>query len=309
VANASSLGRDYDAQLRRAENLSTNHPASKEILAFYSKIVSFQKSLLTQIVTSSPCERGTREFAPLRHSLDLTLLLPHFRPFLALIKDHAPQLLAVAARELSTLPSDDWMDLLTSYWHSGALPTSEMRPDPASAAPNPVPPASSPASGHREAHAANFSFLGPLAQFFPRAFLQPYAALLASQSQVPPTTSTPNTCRLCGALPVLGILRPEGDGAKRSLLCGFCSTEWNYRRLLCPHCNESDETKLPVFIADQFPHIRTEACETCRTYLRTIDLTKDGHAIPPVDDLAALPLALWALEHHYSRLNPNLLST
>ena len=296
------LTRDYDAQLRRAENLSTNHPASKEILAFYCRIVSFQKSLLTQIVTSSPCERGTREFAPLRHSLDLTLLLPHFRPFLALIKDHAPQLLAVAAYELSTLPSDDWIELLTSYWQSGALPESAVENEFD---------ASLSATSEHSPLATRHSPLpqSPLTPFFPRAFLLPYAALLASQSQVPPTTSTPNTCPLCGALPVLGILRPEGDGAKRSLLCGFCSTEWNYRRLLCPHCNESDETKLPVFIADQFPHIRTETCDTCRTYLRTIDLSKDGHAVPTVDDLAALPLALWAHEHHYSRLYPNLLST
>ena len=30
---------------------------------------------------------------------------------------------------------------------------------------------------------------------------------------------------------------------------------------------------------------------------------------PAVDDLAALPLTLWATEHNYSRLHPNLLST
>jgi FdhE protein len=52
-----------------------------------------------------------------------------------------------------------------------------------------------------------------------------------------------------------------------------------------------------------------EACETCKFFVRTIDLTKDGHAVPVVDDLAAIPLTLWAREHGYNRLQPNLLGS
>ena len=107
----------------------------------------------------------------------------------------------------------------------------------------------------------------------------------------------------------LGVLLPEGDGAKRFLLCSFCSQEWEFRRILCPTCGEEAEDKLPVYVAEQLPHVRVEACETCKFYLRTVDLTKDGHAVPLVDDLAAIPLSLWASEHAYSRLQPNLLGT
>jgi FdhE protein len=57
------------------------------------------------------------------------------------------------------------------------------------------------------------------------------------------------------------------------------------------------------------PHIRVGACDTCKFFLTGLDLTKDGHAIPLVDDLAAIPLTLWAHEHDYSRLQPNLLGT
>jgi formate dehydrogenase maturation protein FdhE len=64
-----------------------------------------------------------------------------------------------------------------------------------------------------------------------------------------------------------------------------------------------------VYVADQFPYIRVEACETCRHFLRTIDLTKDGNAIPIVDDLAAVPLSLWAQENGYTRIQSNLLGT
>ncbi|PYU77038.1 MAG: hypothetical protein DMG49_00350 [Acidobacteria bacterium] len=38
-------------------------------------------------------------------------------------------------------------------------------------------------------------------------------------------------------------------------------------------------------------------------------MTKDGHAVPLVDDLAAIPLSLRAHERGYSRLQPNLLGT
>jgi formate dehydrogenase maturation protein FdhE len=40
-----------------------------------------------------------------------------------------------------------------------------------------------------------------------------------------------------------------------------------------------------------------------------VDLTKDGHAIPLVDDLAAIPLGLWAEEYGYERIYGNLLGT
>jgi FdhE protein len=66
---------------------------------------------------------------------------------------------------------------------------------------------------------------------------------------------------------------------------------------------------LPVYVAEQFPQVRVEACETCKFYLQTVDLTKDGSAVPLVDDLAAIPLTLWAHQHGYSRLQPNLLGT
>jgi FdhE protein len=116
-------------------------------------------------------------------------------------------------------------------------------------------------------------------------------------------------CPRCNALPVLGVLRPEGDSGKRFLVCSFCSLEWEFRRILCANCGEAEEPKLPVFVAEQFPHIRVESCETCKHFLRTIDLTKDGHAIPVVDDLAAVPLSLWAEEHGYTRIQGNLLGT
>ena len=43
-------------------------------------------------------------------------------------------------------------------------------------------------------------------------------------------------------------------------------------------------------------------------YLKTIDLTKNGLAVPVVDELAAIHLDLWAVDKGYTKLRPNLLA-
>jgi len=53
--------------------------------------------------------------------------------------------------------------------------------------------------------------------------------------------------------------------------------------------------------------MRVEACDACHTYIKSVDLTKNGLANPPVDELAAIPLDLWAQERGYAKLRPNLL--
>jgi len=54
--------------------------------------------------------------------------------------------------------------------------------------------------------------------------------------------------------------------------------------------------------------VRVEACDTCKCYIKSVDLTRSGLAVPVVDELAAIPLTLWAHEHGYNKLQPNLLA-
>ncbi len=273
---AQTGGSEYDARIRRAERLCATHPFAAEFLEFFQHVASFQKRLAANIAVAAERKPSALPALQHRNHLDLTELLPHFRGFLALIEQHAPPALRESAHQLSLLPSDSWIASLGAYWEQAGR---------------------------------NDQQVDAFAEFFPRAFLQPYAEFCAAQLQAAPVVVTPRVCPLCGARPLLGVLRSEGDGGKRFLLCSFCSREWEFRRILCPTCGEEAEQKLPVYVAEQFPHIRVETCDTCKFYLRTIDLTKDGHAIPLVDDLAAIPLSLWAQEHGYSRLQPNLLGT
>ncbi len=138
-------------------------------------------------------------------------------------------------------------------------------------------------------------------------FLQPYAEYLADHTEWTPPSGTPSVCPLCGGKPQVGALRPEGDGGKRSLICSLCATEWDYRRVVCPACGEEDDHKLAVYSAKEFSHVRVEACDACHSYIKTVDLTKDGHAVPVVDELATIPLNLWATEHGYLKLQNNFL--
>jgi FdhE protein len=269
-------GTEYDARIRRAERLSSEHTFAAEFLDFYKRVAAFQKTLCANIAASSGAKSRSAPAAELRDPLDLTVLLPHFRGFLSTIEQHAPPALAKSAHQMSLLPSDSWLTSLEAYWE----------------------------------HAGKYDQqVGALAQFLARAFLQPYAEFRAAQTPRAPQVVTVRICPLCGSRPLMGVLRVEGDSGKRFLLCSFCSQEWEFRRIHCPTCGEEAEGKLPVYVAEQLPHIRVEACDTCKFYLRTVDLTKDGHAIPLVDDLAAIPLTLWAHEHGYSRLQPNLLGT
>lgn len=143
--------------------------------------------------------------------------------------------------------------------------------------------------------------------FFARVLIQPYAESLAAAYPPQPPGSAGSVCPICGGPPQAAVLRPEGDGGKRYLLCSFCLTEWEFRRVLCPVCGDENHEKLPRYSADDINGIRVEACDTCHFYLKSIDMTVDGRAVPLVDEVAAVALDLWATEHGYKKVMPNLM--
>jgi formate dehydrogenase maturation protein FdhE len=118
----------------------------------------------------------------------------------------------------------------------------------------------------------------------------------------------PGACPHCGQPPTLCFRRPAAgtDGAARWLVCGLCATEWQTNRIRCPSCGETDPEQLPSFQADTWPIARVEACDRCHAYVKSIDLSLDGGAVPEVDELISLGLDLWAVEKGYTRLAPGL---
>lgn len=145
-------------------------------------------------------------------------------------------------------------------------------------------------------------------------------------------------CPSCGGPPQLSyfaIADEDLAAGGRFLVCARCHGSWGYARMTCPGCGEDSSSRLPIFNeegttsgergavvrglqgklesphgAEQnavFPHMRIEACDTCQRYLLNIDLAADRAAVPIVDELAGLPLDLYARERGFSKITPNLM--
>jgi len=148
-------------------------------------------------------------------------------------------------------------------------------------------------------------------QFFPKVILQPYAQRLAELSQRPVDRelyTNEYRCPFCAGPPQLSILQGGGEleGGGRALLCATCFTTWPFRRVRCASCGEEDEHRLAYFHSPALDHLRVDACETCRGYVKTIDLTRLGIAVPLVDEVAGAPLDVWARERGYEKIELNL---
>jgi formate dehydrogenase maturation protein FdhE len=281
------IDKKWDRRVRRANELASDYPSSAEGLNYYARVATFQKSLYSEIqkaLADSPRISADR---PLRDELDLFLLLPRVASFLSMIQKIAPVPLVDAAGSLAEKGPGGWQRAIEDFWHGDAeedLPTNDDDP-----------------GDFRDATYSD--------RLLAWIFLQPYAEYLADHREVAIVDGTPSTCPLCGGKPIVGVLRSEGDGAKKSLICMLCAHEWGFRRIYCPACGEEREPQMAFYSAPEIAHVRVDVCDTCHTYLKSIDLTKTGLAVPVVDELATLPLDLWAREHGYTKLQMNLLGT
>lgn len=270
---------DPAARVTRARGLAPSQPAAAGPLTFFASLIELQQTVCRE---HPAVVRQTAVFA---EALDVEAAADALPSLLRSIGSMAPVPVTQAAARLLEEGHAGWRHLLHTFW-----------------------------SGERGGDA--------LRAFFAEALLQPFAEQAASVSQPDGASGfhlrqgyggqvsrTPRSasCPICADAPVVAVLREAAHGARRSLVCGFCLTEWTAPRLACPACGESEFAKLGVHRADAFPAARIDACETCRRYVKTFDLTQDATAIPVVDDVATVALDLWAREQGYERLRANLL--
>ena len=197
----------------------------------------------------------------------IALIGPQFKSFLSVVEDYGPAELVKLSRQLQK--TSGWPQLLNQAWLAAAPSEASL--------------------------------------ILAQAFLQPYAELVRSRTSLESVPAEHAVCPFCHRKPCFGVLRQKGEGGSRSMVCAFCSAEWDFRRIVCPGCGEENEKQLPIYTAETFDYIRVECCETCKTYIKTVDLTKNGNAEPVVDELASAPLDLWARERGYAKLHNNLL--
>ena len=258
----------WQRRIQRAQHLASKYSFASEILGFYINIARFQEDLYRRLEDESEKTISSTPYPS--GPPERKTLIGSFSPFLGVVEKHAPAPLVAIARELRAFSPDSWSELLDESWSPTESPDGPER-------------------------------------LLAQALLQPYAELLRVRSGTKPDGYTHALCPFCGRKAGLGVLRPQGDGASRYLLCSFCLAEWEFRRILCPSCGEQDNIKLPVYTASDFDYIRVECCDTCKTYIKSVDLSKNGLAEPMVDEIAAAPLDLWAQQHGYSKLQRNLM--
>jgi FdhE protein len=216
--------------------------------------------------------RGRRGWLPsgaLARDLGVVrLMLPSM---LGAVEAHGPQALAEQARALRRAGEADLDEMLLEYWR----------------APEDV-------------------------NFFPKALLQPYARWLVETGARPVDRNLEggeNRCPFCMGKPQLSLLKAQeadSESGGRNLLCSTCLTVWPFRRVVCAGCGEERPARLGYFHAPEYDHVRVEACDTCKYYIKGIDLTRFGRAAPLVDEVAAAPLDLWARERGYTKIELNL---
>ena len=260
---------DWGKRVQRAVELAERYPAAAEVLAFYRRVLEFQSTLYED---SASLPTAALDIAiQFRAQLDADMAMKHLPGLLSLVRKCGPSKLAQEAVEVTSAPSERRRQMLDDFLA-----------------------------------ATDGDDAGP-SSFFARVLFQPLAENLAAAQAMQLSGFAGSACPVCGGRPQVAVLHPEGDGGKRFLVCSFCLTEWEFRRILCPMCAEEDYQKLPRYSADDLAAVRVEACDTCKNYLKSVDMTVDGHAIPLVDEIATVALDLWAAEHGYKKISQNLM--
>lgn len=214
--------------------------------------------------------RSRRDWLPTGDvEVDLPVVREQLPLLLEVVHKHGPPSLAEEARAWFGSTEDSTSEMLMTYWHC----------------PSDV-------------------------QFFGKACFQPYLRWSAATGAPPASREREQTeycCPGCGGRPQVSFLQnKEAESGNRDLICAVCLSTWEFRRVVCANCGEERPSQLGYFHSPQWDHVRIEACDTCKYYIKGIDLTRLGLAAPIVDDVDAAPLDLWATEHGYKKIELNL---
>ena len=147
--------------------------------------------------------------------------------------------------------------------------------------------------------------------FLARAATAPVLEALPEVARALPIVGEERFCPTCGGPPQVSVFVDSGEAlvtGQRRLVCARCANEWVYPRMTCVACGETESSKL-VVLADpeQLPHLRIDACERCKRYIVSVDARLEGHAVPIVDEIAAIPLDIAAAERGFTKVTPNLM--
>jgi len=143
--------------------------------------------------------------------------------------------------------------------------------------------------------------------FFGRAAGAPYVSRLvwpASEHALDNSSET-GACPYCGSLPGLSLLR--GETGRRFLACPLCGMEREFPRMSCPFC--AAQGSLSIIRESEAAPRWIEACESCGSYLKTVDqrrLAAGSEMVPLIESAAAFYLEFIAEKQGCKRGVPYL---
>ena len=107
-------------------------------------------------------------------------------------------------------------------------------------------------------------------------------------------------CPVCGGEPDFASLAKE-TGSRR-LLCSRCDAEWSFQRVGCPFCGNEEQDKLGYYLSEDEVY-RLYVCETCKRYLKTVDLRQTWREILlPVERIVTVDMDMAAIQAGYRRV-------
>jgi formate dehydrogenase accessory protein FdhE len=261
----------FDRRIVRAGRLAVERRSCAEVLTFFADLVARQRDLLPHAALVLRAGHDGDAFGTALDMAAVAVLVP---PFVEGLRTSAPARVGETLAPLVPFTAGDWESVCAGVWRD---------------------------CGSDDARGAPEAFVA-------EAVLQPFAEFWAAAVTGGIVAGGDATrCPRCGGRAVAGTLREVGHGAGRGLQCGLCASQWTIPRVVCPACGETRVESLPVFRDADLPAVRLDACDTCRVYIKSVDLTVDGRLDAIVDDLATPALDLWAAGEGYHRLRPNLL--
>lgn len=262
---------------RRGEALRDHHPHTRQVLTLYLALLDAWEEAWRQALADRPEPGELAGWAAEQVAPRIVAVTVH----------SGPEPLAVAVSELAAI------EPLLAGWLAGAEQS-------------------------------------PVERYLARAVLRgPLEAVdAAAACAADPSPRGGRHCPSCGGRPQLSY-RANADDAlvsgRRSLSCVRCGSGWPYSSNACAWCGEISAARRTVFAehrdgpvvgrgvpesageAPLFPHLRIEACKACERYLIDVDLGLEPRAVPEVDELAAMPLDLFATERGLAKIAPNLM--
>ena len=256
----------WDKRIRRAGELSERASSAHEVLSFYRHILEAQRGIY-QDISARPAAAVSLDIS-LRERLDTDYAMRWMPAVLDVVRRHGPAKLAAEADRIAVADSRHQRQLLADYVNKAETGDDSGR-------------------------------------FLARVIWQPIAEFLAAQYKVS-TNGSESKCPICGGWPQLAVLRPEGDGGKRHLQCSFCLTNGSFAEFFVRPVRKSTTPNFRDTRRKSQKRFASEACDTCKFYLKSFDMTADGLLVPEVDEIATIALDLWANEHGYRKIHQNV---